>query len=542
MANWWRDSRRGPRPSDEIVTIGFDEYELDPDRRELRAAGVPQPLQPQVFDLLLYLVQNRERVIPKRELLENLWPDAVVTESSLQRAVSLARSALGSRGAELIQTYPRQGYRFVGKTTADRPPSGESTPQPRYAKSGDVHIAYTVVGQGEPDIVIVNGWIMPMRAMFRHPSTRAAIEAISSIGRVITFDKRGTGLSDRVKALPSHEQRMDDLRAVLDACGSEQAILIGFSEGGALAMLYAAIHPDRVRGLVLCGAFARMTRAPDYPCGYAPEEVDKLQGYIRRAWGRGASLRAIAPSRKSDPVFASWVGFAEQEGCSPGGALDLLEMNLGLDLRALLPSIRVPTVVMQAADDKMIHPGNGPYLAAHIPGSRYVESPGDDHVFFFGKQDQIVEAVSWVLSSRPSELEQERFLSTVLAAHPHGAVDLEIWRAEVDRFRGHEVPGKLHAYFDGPIRALRCGASVSARMPLSCGVHAGEVVRLGSETGGATFSTAEALSLRAPTGEVWASHVLADLVPGPEVFFEETGQRVELQGRDFGLLSVHLHE
>jgi pimeloyl-ACP methyl ester carboxylesterase len=524
------------------MTIAFDEYELDPARRELRAAGVPQPLQPQVFDLLLYLVQNRERVVPKGELLEKLWPDAVVTESSLQRAVSLARSVLGSRGAQLIQTYPRQGYRFVGKTATDREPLTESTLPLRYAKSGDVHIAYAVVGQGETDIVIVNGWIMPMRAMFRHPSTRAAIEAISNIGRVITFDKRGTGLSDRVKALPSHEQRMDDLRAVVDACGSTQAILIGFSEGGALAMLYAATHPDRVRGLVLCGAFARMTRAPDYPCGYSLEDVDKLKGYIRQAWGRGASLRAIAPSRRSDPVFASWVGFAEQEGCSPGGALDLLEMNLGLDLRALLPSIRVPTVVMQAADDKMIHPGNGPYLAEHIPNARYVQSPGDDHVFFFDKQDQIAEALNWVLCCEPVVLEQERFLSTVLAAHPHGATNVEVWREEVHRFHGRAVAGKLQAYFDGPIRALRCAAAVTARMPLSCGVHTGEIVRFGTQAGGTTFATAEALALRAPPGEVWASHVLADLVPGSDLVFAETGQHVDLQGRDFALLSVQLHE
>lgn len=524
------------------MTIAFDEYELDPARRELRAGGTPQPLQPQVFDLLLYLVQNRERVVSKRELLEKLWPDAVVTESSLQRAISLARSALGSRGAELIQTYPRQGYRFVGKTISDHEPLAESALQPQYAKSGDVHIAYGVVGQGKTDIVIINGWIMPMRAMFRHPSTRAAIEAISEVGRVIIFDKRGTGLSDRVKALPSHEQRMDDLRAVVDACGSRQAILIGFSEGGALAMLHAATHPDRVRGLVLCGAFARMTRSPDYPCGYTPEDVDKLKGYIRKAWGRGASLRAIAPSRRNDPVFASWVGFAEQEGCSPGGALDLLEMNLRLDLRALLPSIRVPTVVMQARDDKMIHPGNGPYLAKHIPNARYVESPGDDHVFFFDKQDQIREALDWILSFKPGEPEQERFLSTVLASHLHDAAELAIWHEEVHRFRGRAVPGKLHAYFDGPIRALRCGAAVATRMPASCGVHTGEVVRVGSEAGGPTFATAEALALKAPRGAVWASHVLADLVPGSDLVFEETGQHVELQGRDFALLAVRAHE
>lgn len=521
------------------MTIGFGEYELDPARRELRMNGVPQPLQPQVFDLLLYLVENRERVVSKHELLRELWSDAVVTESSLQRAVSLARSALGKGGAALIQTHPRKGYRFVGKTRDDEEPRVETALQPRYAQSGDVHIAYATIGRGETDIVVVNGWIMPMRAMFRHPATRAALEAISALGRVITFDKRGTGLSDRVKDLPSHEQRMDDLRVVLDACGSKQAILIGFSEGGALAMLYAATYPERVRGLVLCGAFARMTHAEDYPCGYTLEETERLKGYIRKAWGRGASLRAIAPSQLDDPAFVSWVAFAEQEGSSPGGALDLLEMNLRLDLRELLPSIRVPTVVMQAAQDKMIDPSSGPYLAARIPNAKYVESPGDDHVFFFRTRPEVVAALRWILEQERPTPEEDRFLSTVLVGHGHGKVDLEVWGEEVRRFRGLTVPGSLQACFDGPIRALRCGATVTQRMQLSCGVHTGEVVRRGAITTGIAFAIAEALAARAPEGEVWASHVLADLVTGADLAFSETGQRLTMQGRRISLLSVH---
>jgi len=398
------------------MTIVFDEFELDPARRELRVASKVQPLQPQVFDLLLYLVENHERVVPKRELLETLWPETSVTESSIQRAVSLARSALGERGAELIQTFPRQGYRFVGKIRTSKRPSSGLTLQPRYARSADVHIAYATLGEGNTDIVVVLGWVLPMRAMFKHPKTHAAVEGLSEIGRVITFDKRGTGLSDRVKEVPIHEQRMDDLRAVLDACGSEQAILIGFSEGGALAMLYAATYPERVRGLILCGAFARMTQTTDYPCGYTSEEMEKLKGYIRGAWGKGASLRAIAPSQLGDPEFVDWVTFSEQEGTSPGSALDLLEMNIRLDLRALLPSIHVPTVVLQAADDKMIHPGNGAYLAEHIADAKYVETPGDDHVFFFRTQHEVVNAVRWSLSQDPPEREEDRFLSTALVS------------------------------------------------------------------------------------------------------------------------------
>jgi len=522
------------------MTIVFDEFELDPARRELRVDGEVQSLQPQVFDLLLYLVENHERVVPKRELLDTLWPDTIVTESSIQRGVSLARSALGERGPELIQTFPRQGYRFVGKIREDEKPSSGLTLQPRYARSGDVHIAYATLGEGKTDIVVVLGWVLPMRAMFQHPKTRAAMEALSEIGRVIIFDKRGTGLSDRVKEVPIHEQRMDDLRTVLDACGSEQAILIGFSEGGALAMLYAATYPERVRGLILCGAFARMTRTTDYPCGYTNEEMGKLKGYIRGAWGKGASLRAIAPSQLSDPEFVDWVTFSEQEGTSPGSALDLLEMNIRIDLRALLPAIRVPTIVLQAEDDKMIHPASGPYLAEHIPNARYVEAPGDDHIFFFRNQQAIADAVRWALSQDPPDLQEDRFLSTVLVARAHADVDEDAWRAEVQRFRGHAVPGKLHAYFDGPIRAMRCGVSLGEGAGLSFGVHTGEVVRRGATAGGAAFDVAEAIAAKAPTAEVWVSHVLVDLVPGSDLRFEETGESLPVKGREITTFSVQV--
>ena len=520
------------------MTIVFDEFELDSARRELRVDGAVQTLQPQVFDLLIYLVENRERVVPKGELLEALWPDSVVTESSIQRAVSLARSALGDRGAELIQTFPRQGYRFIGKVEAKRSGSKRLTLQPKYTKSGDVHIAYATFGSGDIDIVVVNGWIMPMRAMFQYQRPRGTLEALSKIGRVIMFDKRGTGLSDRVKELPSHEQRMDDLRVVLDACGSERAILIGLSEGGALAMLYAATYPERAQGLILSGAFARMTNAPNYPFGYPAEAMEKLRGYIRGGWGKGASLRAISPSQATDPEFVEWVTFAEQEGASPGGALDLLDMNLRIDLRALLPAIRVPTAVLQAADDRMIHPGNGPYLAKHIEGARYVEVACDDHLFFLRGLSHLLEAVDWVCSQGPLDLEEDRFLSTVLVGHAHEDVKQDSWLEHVQRFRGQAVPGTRHAYFDGPIRALRCGAALVAESPLSCGIHTGEVVRQGTTAAGQAFTVAEEIAEGAPCGEVRASQVVVDLVPGSDLSFEPTGRSMPVQGREIAVFSL----
>ncbi len=524
------------------MTFVFGQFELDPARRELRVDGRAQALQPQVFDLLLYLIQNHERVVPKRELLETLWPDTIVTESSIQRAVSLARSALGERGPALIQTFPRQGYRFVGDIEREKKPALRAALRPRYAQSGDVHIAYTTLGEGDTDIVVVNGWIMPMRAMFQHPDTRAAMEALAKVGRVITFDKRGTGLSDRVKDLPSHEQRMDDLRVVLDACSSKRAVIVGYSEGGALAMLYAATYPERVQGLILCGAFARMTKTQEYPCGYALEDMDRLKGYIRGAWGKGASLRPIAPDElREDSEFLDWIAFAEQEGTSPGGALDLLDMNMQIDLRVLLPAIRVPTVVLQADEDVMIHPGNGRYLADHIPNARYVEVRGSDHTILFRNQDQILDAARWVLEQQAPELDEDRFLSTVLVGRSDQGVDEDTWRDQLRRFRGQAVPGKQQAYFDGPIRALRCGAAIARACGASFGVHTGQVVRRGTAASGTAFDVAEAIAAQAPPGQAWASRVLVDLVPGSDLEFSETGITAPAQGREIALFSVRAH-
>ncbi len=521
------------------MTFVFGQFELDPARRELRVDGSVKSLQPQIFDLLLYLVENNERVVPKRELLETLWPDTVVTESSIQRAVSLARSALGERGPGLIQTFPRQGYRFVGELRTKQKTPSRTSLRPRYALSADVHIAYTTLGEGDTDIVVVNGWIMPMRAMFQHPDTRAAMEALAKIGRVITFDKRGTGLSDRVKDLPAHEQRMDDLRVVLDACNSKRAVIVGYSEGGALAMLYAATYPERVQGLILCGAFARMTKTQDYPCGYAPEDMDKLKGYIRGAWGKGASLRPIGPVElRKDSEFLDWIAFAEQEGTSPGGALDLLDMNMQIDLRVLLPAIRVPSVVLQADEDVMIHPGNGRYLADHIPNARYVEVHGGDHTIFFRNQHEILNAVEWVLEQATPELEEDRFLSTALVGRAGQTLDDGVWHEQVRRFRGQAVPDKRHAYFDGPIRALRCGAELAEASGASFGVHAGQIVRQGPLVSGPAFDIAEAIAAQAPPGHAWASRVLVDLVPGSDLGFSETSAVVQSNDREIALLSV----
>jgi pimeloyl-ACP methyl ester carboxylesterase/DNA-binding winged helix-turn-helix (wHTH) protein len=362
----------------------FASYELDVGRRELRAAGVVRPLQPQVFAVLAYLVRHRDHVVSKDELLRELWPDAIVTDASLQRAVSLARRALRPADRGLIRTHARHGYRFVGEVTGADPGAVESAAGgPSYLRRGDVHIAYRVVGDGPIDAVLVLGWSLGMRSAIELDGATEIVRALSRRARVVMFDKRGTGASDPVKALPRLPERVDDVVALLDAVRSPGAVLVGFSEGGPMAVTLAATCPARVRGLALVGAFARMAAAPDHPDGWTEAEIATLRGYVQRAWGSGATIRALVPERHLTDARRAWAARAEEEGASPGAALDLLDMNLDIDVRPLLPRVRAPTVVLHAVGDRVVRIGNGRALAQAIPGARLVEVPGDDHTFLF---------------------------------------------------------------------------------------------------------------------------------------------------------------
>ncbi|MGC3998328.1 MAG: alpha/beta fold hydrolase [Anaeromyxobacter sp.] len=364
----------------------FGAYELDLARRELRVAGKARPLQPQVLAVLAYLLRHHERVVPKEELLRELWPDAVVTDASLQRAVSLARRALRPADRGLLRTHARRGYRFVGELAEEEPePAGGAlAAPPSYVRCGDVHVAYRIVGQGPLNVALVLGWSLGMHAALELPGVAAVVRALSRRARVILFDKRGTGASDRVKALPGLGERVADLEVVLDAARAPRAVLVGFSEGGPLALTFAVTRPHRVRGLALVGAFARMVAAPDHPAGWSEAELAGLRAYIARGWGTGATLRAVIPARHLTPALRAWTARAEQAGASPGAALELLEMNVGLDVRALLPRVSAPTVVLHATEDHVVRVGNGRGLATAIPEARLVELPGDDHAFLFG--------------------------------------------------------------------------------------------------------------------------------------------------------------
>jgi len=373
----------------------FGSYELDVGRREFRAAGVVRPLQPQVFAVLAYLVRHRDHVVSKDELLRELWPDAIVTDASLQRAVSLARRALRPADRGLLRTHARHGYRFVGEVTGADPDSIDSAAgeRPSYLRRGDVHIAYRVVGDGPVDVVLVLGWSLRMRSAIELAGAAEIVRALSHRGRVVMFDKRGTGASDRVKALPRLPERVDDVVALLDAVGSPGAVLVGFSEGGPMALTLAATCPARVRGLALVGAFARLAAAPDHPDGWTETEIATLRNYVQRGWGAGATIRALVPERHLTDAVRSWAARAEEEGASPGAALDLFEMNLDIDVRPLLPRVQAPTVVLHAAGDRVVRVGNGRALAQAIPGARLVEVPGDDHAFLFSGRPRLLREI-----------------------------------------------------------------------------------------------------------------------------------------------------
>jgi pimeloyl-ACP methyl ester carboxylesterase/DNA-binding winged helix-turn-helix (wHTH) protein len=518
----------------------FDTFELDLAARQLRRSGQPLPLQPKAFDVLAYLVRHRDRVVPKQELLDELWPGVTVTDASVQRAISLARAAIDDRGRTL-RTMPRVGYRFVAPVDAPASAVSPSVFQPRFALSDGLHIAYHVIGAGHRDLVLIGGWVFPMRAYFDHQDTTRWIEALARDYRVILFDKRGTGLSDPVKRLPTLPERGDDLRAVLDAVGAGAPVVAGLSEGGILAAYYAASFPERTRGLLIAGSFARWAATPDYVPGWPAERFDELRQYIATRWGEGETIKATVESRAGDPEIARWAARAEQEGASPGAASDLLAMNLQLDVRPLLPSVRVPTVVLHHVRDALFPLAHARYLASHVPGARLVEADGGDHSFLFEGGRSFRDAVAWLFAQPRGRT--GRFLATVVAvaAPAHSTRQIADLAARHGGVRAD--PAGLVWRFDGPQRAIQSAHVLVKTVRLShgqvrAGVHAGEV---GSEKGrlvGDGVDAARALAAEAPPGEVWISSVVRDLLHGAALrFLDRRSVRLH-DGREIAALAA----
>jgi len=425
-------------------------------------------------------------------------------------------------------------------------------PQTHYAKSGDLNIAYQVVGDGRFDLVYVPGWISNIEMMWTEPTYARILGRLASFSRLLLFDKRGTGLSDRVSNdhLPTLEQRMDDVRAVMDAAGSERAALFGHSEGGSMSILFAATYPQRSIALALYGSFAKRLRSEDYPWAPTLEERLSLADEIERGWGE-VSLDYYVPSRASDERLRQWLSAYFRGGASPAAAAALLRMNSHNDVRAVLSAVRVPTLVFHASGDRDVKVDEGRYVAAHIAGARFVEVAGGDHIWYLSpKADEIVDTIEEFLTGvRPTQ-EPDRFLATVLFTDivngTARAAELgdRRWRevverhhatvrGELGRFRGVEVDTAgdgFFATFDAPGRAVRCAMAIRdglrrLTLEIRAGVHTGECEVIAGKTGGIAAIVGARVREQAAPGEVLVTSTVRDLTSGSGLVFEDRGTR-----------------
>ena len=426
-------------------------------------------------------------------------------------------------------------------------------PETRYAKSGDVNIAYQVVGDGPFDLIHVPPFVSNLELQWEDPAERRYFERLASFSRLIMFDKRGTGLSDRV-AIATLEERMDDLRAVMDAAGSQRAAVYGGSEGGALAILFAATYPERVSALVLYGAYPRMAWAPDYPDGVPDELWAQEMPNFEQSWGRvreaGLLLYTLAPDRAEDPGFRRAHARWERLSASPGAAVAVLKMIHEIDVRHLLPTIRVPTLVVYRTADAG-HAAGSRYLGAHIPGAKVVELEGNEYFPHLGDQDAILDEVEEFFTGvRPVHV-PDRALATVLftdivsSTQRAAALGDDEWTRmldhhdalaarEVERHRGRRIKttgdGML-ATFDGPVRAVRCAQAICEGVrPLGievrAGLHTGEIELRDADIGGIAVHIGQRVSSLAGPGEVLVSSTVKDLVAGSGIAFADRGSHV----------------
>ena len=428
-------------------------------------------------------------------------------------------------------------------------------PKTRYARSGEARIAYQVIGDGPFDVVVVPGFISNVEYLWEIPRAQAILERFASFARLIIWDKRGTGLSDPVVGLPPLEERMDDMLAVLDAAGSRQAALFGVSEGGPLSILFAATHAQRVTALVMYGAAPRMARAPDYPWGWPPGLFDEeWKESVLEGWGSGVLLDVFAPSCVGDAAIEEVWGTLQRVGASPSMGVTALLALGEIDVRDVLPSVRVPTLLLHRRDDRAIPVEGSRYMAEHIPNARYVELEGEDHLWFVGDTDAILDEIEEFLTGVRRKVVRDRMLATILFTDIVGSTRQltelgdrrwsallgehdALVRSELERFRGRElktIGDGFLATFDGPARAVACARAIGERVrglgiSVRAGVHTGECEVIGEDIAGVAVNIAARISALAGPDEVLVSRTVTDLVYGSGIEFEDRGP-AELKG------------
>jgi pimeloyl-ACP methyl ester carboxylesterase/DNA-binding winged helix-turn-helix (wHTH) protein len=536
------------------------------------------PLTPKAYSVLRYLIKAAGRLVTKEELLDHVWNETFVGDAVLKVCISEIRRALEDvcKAPRFIETLHRRGYRFVGKL--DQPHIGvpndagmnlrsklarpgldtrplESrdenlVPETRYARSGDVNIAYQILGNGPIDLIFVMGWVSHLEYFWTEPSFARFLRRLASFSRVILLDKRGTGLSDCVPLsdLPTLEQRMDDVRAVMDAVGCERAAICGVSEGGIMSALFAATYPTKTLALITIGTYAKRLRDSSYPWGPTTSEREEFYQEILQNWGGPIGLEERAPSVAADPKFREWWATYLRMGASPGAALALTRMNTEIDARPILAKVRVPSLILHRTGDRCISIEEGRYVASLVSGSKFVELAGTDHLPFVGDQDSILDEVEEFLIGTRHSVEAGRVLMTVLrsrliyprqvasrthsksltAAHQRFFADS---RRHIEWFRGRQVyvdDHNLIATFDGPTPAIRAACVLAGQachlgLIVSQGLHTGECE--GSETmpSGMAVDVAHQLADEAIPGEVLVSSTVRELVAGSGFEMTERG-------------------
>jgi pimeloyl-ACP methyl ester carboxylesterase len=426
-----------------------------------------------------------------------------------------------------------------------------STPRTQYARSGDASIAFQVVGEGPIDLVLALGFATHLELQWEAPAFARFCDRLSSYSRLIIFDKRGTGLSDPVAEAPTLEQRVDDVRAVMEAAGSQRAAFFGVSEGGPMGILFAATHPERITALVLHGAMARTTEAPDYPWASPREGLREAAAeFIAPFWGQDATgmLELFAPSLAGDTEARELLERQQRSAASPAMVQQLFEMFIDIDVRAILPSIRVPTLILHRRGDRVVNWRASEHLAGQIPGARYVELPGIDHLPWAGDAEPVLGEIEEFLTGTRSLAEPDRVLATVMFTDIVGSTERaaelgdarwrellarhqEAVRRELTRFRGQEVKtlgdGCL-ATFDGPARSIQCGQAIteiarSLGLEVRVGLHSGEVEIMDGDVGGIAVHIAARVGALAAAGEVLVTSTVKDLVAGSGIRFQERG-------------------
>jgi pimeloyl-ACP methyl ester carboxylesterase len=414
--------------------------------------------------------------------------------------------------------------------------AGRARPETHYAKSGDVNIAYQVLGEGPIDLVYVPGWVSHIEYGWEQPIVANFFQRLASFSRLILFDKRGTGLSDQTSELPTLEQRMDDVRAVMEAVGSERAAVFGMSEGGNVALLFAATYPERTLALITFGIYAKRVWDSEYPWAPTPDERQQFYDAIEKEWGGPIGIEEIAPSVSKDPHFRQWWASYQRRSCSPRAALALAQMNTLIDVRDVLPAIRVPTLVLHRLDDRDTNIEEGRYIAARIPGATFIELLGLDHLIYAGDQDSVLLPVQKFLAElqRPEEI--DTVLATVLWVNIDGepsADHLERLRAiasrETEWFKGRAASNEQNGFmaiFDGPIRAVRCACAITKAggqngLATRIAVHTGLCEVSGGKIAGPAPDTSRQIANHIENGEVVVSNSTRDLVSGSGITFRK---------------------